>query len=79
MNILAFSTVYSGAIFYSFELTTNLISGGVTEASWGYGYTVPDNSLLFWTALIWLFALGFLGLAVCVRYYLKERYKEKTG
>ncbi len=70
--------LYTPALFFSFfELATNLISAGVTKANWGWVYTIPENSLLFWIASIWLFALGFWGLVVCIRYYSREAGRKK--
>ena len=63
--------LYAPALFFSIvEATTNLIGGELVKVSWGYTYIVPETSLLFWAASIWLFALGFLGLAFCVRYQM---------
>ncbi len=70
--------IYFPALFFSiFGLTTDLISGEPVKANGVYTYSIPENSLLFWTSSIWLFALGFLALLLCIRYYLKETGRKK--
>jgi PAS domain S-box-containing protein len=64
--------LYAPALLFSIvEATTDLIGGELVKVSWGYTYIVPETSLLFWVSSLWLFALGFLALGLCVRYQMQ--------
>ena len=71
-NFTIFLAYAGAAIISVFQLGTNLVSGYPILVSGRYTYSIPENSLLFWLSISWLFSLGVLGIFVLTKSCLKE-------
>jgi PAS domain S-box-containing protein len=77
-NKLTYLLIYGPAVFFSIvDLATNLISDGLAKEFWGYTYVSSVDSLVFWVAQAWIFAMGFSAFILCARYGFKSNDRKK--
>ena len=75
---LTYFIIYAPAIaFVIIDLSTDLLQGEPVQEAWGWAYSVPEDTSIFYLPVIWATIMGITALALCLRHFIKTT--EITG
>lgn len=76
-NKLTYLLIYGPAlVFLYLSLTTDLMLAGIVDEYWGWTWS-PEKPVGFIALAIWGLSIAFLGMYLCVEYYLKTTGNKK--